>query len=474
MGRVAVLGFILAAVVTAVPCPPAARAEDWPQWLGPRRDGVWREAGIAERFPEQGPAVRWRVPVAGGYAGPAVAGGRVFVTDWVAKPAPKGKPDPNQPRALPGTERVWCFNEADGSVLWKHEYDCPYTISYPAGPRATPTVDGDRVYSLGSEGHLFCFDTKTGKVRWSKRFSGERSPTPIWGFAAHPLVDGKKLICLTGGTTPQGKPAVVTAFDKLTGNVLWTSLSAREPGYCPPVVYEGDGSGKSRQLIVWHPESLNSLDPETGKPHWSHPFGPVENGVSISTPVLHRDPTLGDLVMVSSPWDGSLVVKLDPKDPRKSSVLWKRGGNAKRRQTDALHTLMGTNVIRDGHVYGVCAGGELRCLDLATGDRLWETFAATNPEGEQVLWSTAFLTPIGDTGSRFVLANEHGDLMLADLTPQGYTEVSRAHLLDPTNADAGRPVLWSHPAYANGSVYWRNDKELVCASLRGPEQKAKP
>src|SRR5215210_2715975 len=138
---------------------PMARAEDWPQWLGARRDGIWREQGTPDALSEDAVKVRWRAPVAGGYAGPAVADGRVFVTDFV--PAPKQpKPDTTgqKPTGKVGVERVICLNEADGEKLWTHEYPCTYGIDYGSGPRATPTVDGDVVYTLGAEGHLFCLD----------------------------------------------------------------------------------------------------------------------------------------------------------------------------------------------------------------------------------------------------------------------------------------------------------------------------
>ena len=134
------------------------QAEDWPQWLGPQRDAVWRESGIIEKFPADGLKFRWRVPIGGGYTGPAVAKGRVFVMD---RQLAKGATNPTSPWGrgeIPGSERVLCLNAADGRILWKHEYDCPYTVSYSAGPRATPNVHDGKVYSLGAEGNLVGLD----------------------------------------------------------------------------------------------------------------------------------------------------------------------------------------------------------------------------------------------------------------------------------------------------------------------------
>src|SRR5882672_4440335 len=170
----------------------ALHADDWPQWLGPQRDAVWRETGIIEKFPTNGLKFRWRVAIGGGYSGPAVAKGRVYVMD---RQLAKGAANPSSPWGrgeIPGNERVLCLNEADGKILWQHEYECPYTVSYASGPRVTPSVHDGRVYTLGAEGNLLCLDAEKGAVLWSRDFKKEFGiKTPVWGFAGHPLVDGK-------------------------------------------------------------------------------------------------------------------------------------------------------------------------------------------------------------------------------------------------------------------------------------------
>src|SRR4051812_9667200 len=130
-------------------------AEDWPQWLGPHRDSVWHESGLLEKFPEKGLTVKWKVPVALGYSGPAVANGRVYVTDYLRESGDTAN-DPGTRRTLTGEERVHCFDAVTGEQIWRHAYPCQYNISYPSGPRATPTVDKDKVYTLGAEGNLVC------------------------------------------------------------------------------------------------------------------------------------------------------------------------------------------------------------------------------------------------------------------------------------------------------------------------------
>jgi outer membrane protein assembly factor BamB len=423
-------------------------ADDWPQWQGPRADGVWRERGIIEKFPPGGPRVRWRVPIGAGYSSPAVANGRVIVMDRLDSET-RGNPGGALERtAEPGRERVLCLDERDGHVLWQYDYECPYFISYPAGPRASPTIAGNRVYTLGAEGDLNCLNIETGRVVWARAFKRDYDvTTQTWGFAAPPLVDGERVICMVGG-----EGHTVVAFDRETGRELWRSLKVREPGYSPPVIIEAGGK---RQLIIWDSEAINGLDPKTGAVYWSEPFK-TKMAHAIGTPRRY-----GDFLFISSFFDGSMLLKLDPAEPR-VTVAWKIKGPSETRP-EGLHSLMSTPFLEDGHIYGVCSFGHLRCLSVATGERVWETLIPTTVSGKPARWTTAFLVKHED---RFFIYNETGDLIIARLTPHGYEEISRAHLLDPTNRAGNRSVHWSHPAFANRSVYVRNDRELLCADLR--------
>jgi outer membrane protein assembly factor BamB len=421
-------------------------ADDWPQWLGPARDAVWRESGIVEKFPANGPPVRWRTAIGAGYAGPVVAGGRVYVADRQLAPGVRNPADPFDRGQTRGLERVLCLSEAGGQLLWKYEYECPYTISYPAGPRVAPMVSGGKIYTLGAEGNLFCLDANKGKVLWSRDFKKDYGiKAPMWGFAGHPLLDGRRLICLAGGPG-----STVVAFDKDTGTELWRALSADEPGYSSPVICQAGGK---RQLILWHPEAANSLDPETGQVYWSVPFK-SRSGMTIATPRQ-----LGDCLFFTTFYSGSLMLRLDAAQPAATTV-W-RTLKVNEKDTTHLNAVMCTPFLEEGYIYGVCSYGQLRCLKLDTGERVWETFQATTA-GEPVRWANAFIVK---NGNRFFLFNEKGDLIIARLSPRGYEEISRAHLLEPTGEAAGRAVLWSHPAFANRRVYARNDKELICADL---------
>ncbi|MCB1278526.1 PQQ-binding-like beta-propeller repeat protein [Prosthecobacter sp.] len=421
-------------------------ADDWPQWLGPNRDSVWRESGIIGTFPDGGPKVLWRVKIGGGYTGPAVANGKVYLMDRQVAVNTRAPGNAFSRGLIAGTERVLCLEEKTGALQWEHRYDCTYTMSYSTGPRCTPLVSDGKVWTVGAEGNLFCLDAENGKVLWSHDYKADYGArTPMWGFAGHPLLDGQRLICLVGGPG-----CVAMAFDKDSGKELWRSLDAREPGYCPPTMIEHGGT---KQLILWHPQSVNSLDPATGKIFWSCPWD-VRAGLTVATPRLS-----GDLLLFSSFYTSSKCFKLNTTKPT-AELQWE-GKSFSEKNTDTLHSLISTPFIEDGHIYGVCSYGQLRCLKLDTGERVWETFAATTGD-KPVRWANAFI--IKHEG-RFFLANEQGDLIIARLSPKGYEEISRASILKPTTTDPRRAVVWSHPAFANQCVFMRNDEEIVCASL---------
>ncbi len=419
-----------------------AQAEDWPQWLGPTRNSVWNEQGTVDKFPEQGLPVKWRASVSLGYSGPAVAKGKVYVTDYMRETGDTSN-NPGQRRELTGKERVLCFNAEDGKPIWEHEDSVAYKISYPSGPRCTPTVSDDKVYTLGAEGNLLCLDANKGNVVWSKELKKEyKTDSPQWGFCGAPLVDGQKLIVLVGG---QGSVAV--AFDKDTGKELWKALSASESGYCPPSIIEAGGK---RQLIIWSADDVNGLDPETGSAYWTQALKP-NYGMSIAIPQKH-----GDYLFASGIGGVGALFKLD-KDKPGAAVVW-RGTNK-----NALYSANTTPVIDDeGVLYGAdCQSGQFIAMKLENGDRLWTSFAPTT-NTRRGGHGTAFIVRNGD---KYFLFSETGDLILAHLSGKSYDEISRFHVIDPTGECFSRDVVWSHPAFANKCCFARNDKELVCVSL---------
>jgi outer membrane protein assembly factor BamB len=416
----------------------SARAEDWPQWMGPKRDDVWSETGILDTFPKDGPRVKWRMKIGGGYSGPAVAAGKVYVTDFQGDTAKKEF----HKEKFKGVERVLCLNAEDGKQIWEYKYDCTYTVQYPAGPRCTPTLEGGKVYALGAEGNLVCLDAEKGTLVWNKDFKKDyQAVTPQWGFCSHPLVDGDKLFCIVGG-----KDSIVVAFDKNTGKEIWKALSAKEPGYCPPTMIEAGGK---KQLLIWHSESLNSLNPDSGVPYWSVKLAP-SYGMAIMAPRRH-----GDFLFAAGNGDQAVCLKLATDKPDVTEV-W-RG-----KKSTALYPINSTPFLDDGIIYGVDQPGLLRGVKLETGERLWEASEPVNGKDRAVNSGTAFITKNGD---RFFLFNEIGQLIIAKLTPKGYEEVAKAKILDPTGTAFGRDVVWSHPAFANKCCYARNDSEIVCVDL---------
>ena len=318
-------------------------------------------------------------------------------------------------------------------------------------PRATPTVDGERVYVLGAMGALFSFDVATGKVLWAKDFVKDYgTEVPLWGMSGSPLVEGDLLIALVGGR----EGAKLVAFDKATGREVWRALSSEgEPGYNSPLVVEAAGV---RQLIAWHPAAVEGLDPRTGKTYWQEPFE-IGLGLTVASPVITRD-----RLLVSSFFNGSMLLALGGEKPT-ARKLW-QGKSTSEIDTDGLHALMTTPVIDGMTIYGVCSYGQLRALDLETGERLWESLDVV---GEKARWAAAFIVRHGE---RYVINNDRGELIFARLTREGYREIDRTELIEPTSPASRRrergAVHWSHPAYANRHVIVRNDKEIVRADLR--------
>jgi outer membrane protein assembly factor BamB len=401
------------------------RAEDWPQFRGPNRDGVWHEGGILRSFPAGGLKVRWRQPVGVGWSSPVVAQGRVFVTDaLLQKPLVK--------------ERVHCFEEATGKALWTYAYDVTYSEwvwvpSQTSGPTATPIVEAGRVYALGANGHVHCLDAQTGRVIWQNDL-GKQYQILVQQCRPSPLIEGNLLIVSIGA-----KPgASVIALDKGTGKEIWKALNDPVSNSSPVVVEVG---GK-RQLIVWTDESVASLNPKTGETFWHIPMVTSHND-SIPTPVVQKN-----RLLISG-----LMLTLDEDRPA-ASILWPEARGASKR----ILSNTSTPLLQGDYVYSARSSGELVCLDAHTGQQLWRNDTVTDLKRG----ASIHLTPNDDV---VFLFTDKGDLILAKLRPEGYREISRAHLLEPTSPMDDSKCAWSPPAYADRCVFARNDVELVCVSL---------
>ena len=408
-------------------------AADWPQWRGPNRDGIWREKGVVQTFEDPQLPVLWRTEIANGYSGPTVANGRVYVTDRLASPTE--------------LERVHCFGALTGKEIWSYSYKCEYEkVGYPDGPRAAVTINDGRAYSLGTMGHMFCFNAANGDIIWKKALKTEYNISiPTWGIAAAPLVERDLVIVQIGGE----KNACLIAFDKVTGEEKWRALN-ESASYSAPIIIEQAGK---RVLVCWTGASISGLDPSTGKLYWRYPFKPFRMVINIATPVFEDG-----YLFFSSFYDGSILLKVDPGKVAIEKV-WQRKG-ASERNTDSLHCCISTPVIQGDYIYGVDSYGELRCLDLHTGERIWESLDAV----PKARWANIHMIRHED---KIWMFNERGELIISKLSPEGFYEISRVKIIESTEGqlDQRGGVCWAHPAFANKHIYVRNDQELLCIDL---------
>ena len=404
--------------------PLVALADDWPQWRGLNRDAVWSETRLCQSFPSNRLTPRWRAPVGYGFSSPIVAKGRVWVTDSQL----------DKPKAR---ERVLCFDETTGRPLWtySHEVTFPewaFTPGQEKGPNSTPIFFDGKVYVLGCLGHLFCFEARTGKVIWKRDLAQEYGFEPLQTTGASPLIEGKLLILLLGG-----KPCVL-ALDRNTGKEAWRALN-ESAAHSSPIVIK---SGGARQLIVWTQQSVSGLELKTGKVFWREQL-PTLSDYIIATPVFS-----GGRLLLSG-----LMLEVGKQKPA-AAVLWPEARSPARR----ILSNTSTPLLQGDCVFSARSSGELICLEAATGKQLWETNTVTDMKGG----ASIHLTANGDSA---LLFNNRGELIRARLTAQGYRELGRAALLEPTYPFGGRNVAWAAPAYANRHIFARSEKELVCGSL---------
>jgi len=413
----------------------------WPQWRGPQRDGVWSQELELQAFPQDGLEVLWRAPIGPGYTGPTVADDRVFVMDRLRRPEQ--------------VERVLCFDARSGIQIWEHRYPCVYAgVGYEAGPRASVTVHDKQAYSLGSMGHLHCFDVG-GTVLWQRDLNQEygisdNSRMPTWGIAASPLIYQQWVIVQIGA----GRGAGLVAFDKDTGEEAWKCLDDRAQYSSPILVRQADQD----VLVIWTGDSVAGIDPSNGQVHWRYPFPPKEMPIGVASPIVRNDQ-----LFVTSFYDGSLMLRLKPESLEVEKV-WARVGENEQR-TDALQSIIGTPVWIGDHLYGVDSYGQFRCLEAQTGQRVWENLDIV----PTARWATVHIIQFPDAdSSRVLIFNERGELLLGELSPNGFNEIGRTSLIRPTTPQLNQRggVCWAHPALTADTIIVRNDEEIVCLRLR--------
>lgn len=411
-------------------------AADWPQWRGPDRDGTWSETGIMSSLPSAGLKAKWKVPVGFGYSTPIVRKTRLYLSDLVVQNSNV-------------FERVLCFDARSGKGVWTTQHQTPapdwfFTPAQTRGPGSTPVIHNGRVYAVSMFFVLSCLDSRTGKMIWKRDLATDYQLPPS-SLDASPLVDGNLLILPIGG-----KPAAgVVAFDLLTGREVWRALDQAATWSSPLIV----SAGGKRQLIVWMRQSVTSLNPTNGAVYWTEPTvsGGSPGFSAVSTPVLN-----GDRLLISG-----LMFQLDQDQPA-AKVLWPDIPSGTRR----ILSDTSTPLFRDDFVYCPRSGGQFVCLEAATGRELWQTNVVTQlRQGACVHLIT--------NGSQVFLFTDQGDLVQAQLTPAGYQESGRVHLIEPTSPLFENKFAWAAPAFANRDIFVRNDRELICYSLAASSGRSK-
>jgi outer membrane protein assembly factor BamB len=410
--------------------PQLVLASAWPQFRGANRDNGIDEKNLLRNFPKEGLTILWRQPVGPGYSNPIVADGRVYLSDCQL----------NNPKAR---ERVVCFDENTGKPVWTHSYDVAYpdwVFKDPVGmgPTSTPIVHDGKIYSLGMMGHLCCLDARTGQPIWEKNLVTEYRIAEF-SCRSSPLIEKNLLILQIGG-----KPnAAVVAFEKDSGKEAWKSLDEELSNSSPIVI----SSGGQRQLIVWTLGSVSSLNPANGEVFWREHLV-TDNPLTAAAPVFNS----GTGLLLA----GGVVFKLD-RNKAAAEILWP----ANKARGKRLLAETSTPMMSDGEIFWLSPGKEFTCLDAASGKKLWKSDKLTAAKtGNEINLSRC--------GEVVYIFSDEGNLICAQLSREEYKELGRAHLIDPTYPYGDRKVIWAGPAYANGRIFARSDRELVCGSLAGP------
>ena len=390
-------------------------ASDWPQFLGPARNGVYTGSDLADSWPKEGPPVLWRKRIGQGFSAPAVSSAKLILF-----------------HRLENQEIVECLDAADGKSIWTFEYPTSYRddFGFDEGPRATPTITGGKVFTFGAEGALHCLDFNSGKKIWSVNTkSAFQAPKGFFGMACSPLVEGNAVLLNIGGADGAG----IVAFDAATGKLLWKATED-EASYSSPVAAT---LNDRRYAFFFNRRALVALDPSNGKVFFDFPWRPkIHASVSAAAPLV-----IGDQVFLSASYQtGAILLHVENNRVEK---VWSAD--------DALSNHYATSVYHDGFLYGYDgrqeSGPNLRCVELKTGKIRWseDRFGA----------GTVTLA-----GHRLFLLKENGELLLAPASPDSFKPIARAQIL-PNGVRA-------YPAVADGHLYARSKDTLICVDLRKP------
>ncbi len=392
---------------------------DWPQWRGIHRDGVAPGDGLLKEWPDDGLKLHWKIQGGGGFSAISVAGKHLVTM------------------IQDGADEVVVCWEDEGTTakqLWRFPYKSLFTRK-GEGPRATPTIDGDRVYALGAQGHLFCLNLKDGKKVWAKELEKDFSAIiPMWGFSSSPLVEDDLLLI-----NPGGKDNAVVALDKMTGDVKWKALSGH-PGYSSPVINTGGGI---RQVLFFLGEELVSLDPKTGAVYWRFPWT-TSNQVNSATPIVVKDGESGDdYVFISSGYaKGCGLVCVSKGSDGKPKVEEVYTNNQ-------MHNHFGSSVFYKDYLYGFDEG-KLVCMPFRSDKR-----KTVKQEWKEKSYNKGTLLLAGDN---LIVLGENGDLGLVEPTPKKYVEKARFSVTEDR--------CWTMPIIAHNRLYIRDETMVYCYDLQ--------
>lgn len=385
----------------------AVNAGDWPHWRGPDRNGISKESGWKAEFPADGPKVLWKADVGLGYATVTVAGGRAFTT---------GNKDEK--------DTIYGLDAESGKGIWQHTYAHPKDAKYyEGGTSASPTVEGDRVYSLSKRGHLICLNAADGKVIWQKQAAEElKAKMPTWGFASSVLLDGTRAVVNIG--------TYGAAFDKTNGNLLWKT-GTDDSGYSTPLPFEQNGQ---RLYLIFASKELAAIRADTGQKAWSHPWE-TSYDVNAADPVIASP----DKVFIASGYNrGGALISVAGGKP---TILW---------ENKNIRSHFNSAILVGQHLYAIdgdVGKGQLRCVELETGKVAW-TFKDTN------------YGAIAMADGKLIVISEKGELFIGDANPKEFKPITRAQVA------GGR--YWTSPVLAQGRLYLRSGEgQITCLDLGG-------
>ena len=388
-------------------------AADWPQWLGPNRDGVSSETGLQKDWPDSIPPVLWRTPLGEGFSGIAVARGAVYTMFAEGE-----------------DEYAVCLDAATGKERWRVKTGSKFSDWEGGnGPRATPAVDADRVFFLGANGQLYALDVDDGKTAWFHVFQTEyRSEPPHWGFSTSPLIEGELLIVEAGGVA--GRSFI--AFHKTTGEIAWASQDDA-PSYASPIAIT---VSDIRQIVFFPATGLVGVAPKDGQLLWRHPWETGPN-VNAATPLFLAP----DKIFISSGYGkGATVIQLISQNGQIAvKTVWRNR---------SMKNHFATSVHHQGYLYGF-DNAILKCIAADTGQEQWRKRGFQ--KGSLIFFD-----------DHLIILGEQGKLALVEATPEAYREIASAQVLSPR--------CWTAPSLAHGLLYLRNHTEMICLDLRSGER----